>query len=197
MRNEPCPCGSGRKYKKCCDAPVITTPWTPFVEDTDTAQREAHIREFFRRLVQDPNHPYKDYKPEDIEKEIQRELRGRVFVNSLYQVNRYDDAPDMIWLSIKRRDKAPAKDWRHFQRIKNELVGAENEAMEIYPAESRLVDTANQYHLWVFKDPNFRIPVGFNGGRKTIGAEQAQTFGAKQRAFDNPSISRNDSEDCT
>jgi len=29
------------------------------------------------------------------------------------------------------------------------IVGEEHEAFEVYPAESRLVDTANQYHLWV------------------------------------------------
>jgi hypothetical protein len=184
MRNEPCPCGSGRKYKKCCDAPISAVQWTPFVEDTDTLRREAHIRECINALQQLPNNPFKGSREEDIEKEVQRELRGRVFVNSLYQVAMYDDAPEVIWLSIKRRDKAPAKDWRHFQRIKNELVGAENEAIEIYPAESRLVDTANQYHLWVFKDPTFRIPMGFNNGRKTMEPEHAERTGAKQRGFE-------------
>ncbi|MDX1503354.1 MAG: SEC-C metal-binding domain-containing protein [Thermoanaerobaculia bacterium] len=24
-RNEPCPCGSGKKYKKCCGAPAAVT----------------------------------------------------------------------------------------------------------------------------------------------------------------------------
>lgn len=52
-------------------------------------------------------------------------------------------------------------DWRDLQAIKNELVGPEHEAIELYPAESRLVDTANQYHLWVLKDPSQRIPVGW------------------------------------
>jgi len=53
----------------------------------------------------------------------------------------------MLHLSIKRLDKHPVRDWRHFQRIKNELIGEENEAVELYPAQSRLVDTTNQYHL--------------------------------------------------
>ena len=181
MRNEPCPCGSGRKYKKCCDSPIVTTPWTPFIEDTDLSQREAAIRDHFRVLKKDPDSPFKDITEDEIEKEIQRELNGKIFVNSLYQVAVYNNSPDIIWLSIKRRDKSPAKDWRHFQRIKNELVGAEHEAMEIYPAESRLVDTANQYHLWVFKDPSFRIPIGFNRGRKIMDSGQAERTGAKQR----------------
>lgn len=56
----------------------------------------------------------------------------------------------VIHLSIKRRDRHPIHDWRHLQRIKNELVGTEYDAVELYPAERRKVDTANQYHLWVF-----------------------------------------------
>ena len=50
------------------------------------------------------------------------------------------------------------------QRIKNELCGTETEAVEIYPAESRLADTANQYHLWCV-EPGVHFPFGFNDGR--------------------------------
>ena len=39
------------------------------------------------------------------------------------------------YLSIKRKDKKAVHDWRHFQLIKNELVGEEIEAIELYPAE--------------------------------------------------------------
>ena len=31
----------------------------------------------------------------------------------------------------------------------------------MYPAESRLVDTANQYHLFAFADPAVRLPLGW------------------------------------
>jgi hypothetical protein len=34
--------------------------------------------------------------------------------------------------------------------------------MELYPAESRRVDTANQYHIFCFTDPKYRIPFGFS-----------------------------------
>jgi hypothetical protein len=65
-------------------------------------------------------------------------------------------------LNIRNRDgKAIFRDWRHFQEIKNQLVGNENEAIELYPAESRLVDYANSYHLFVHNDPAFRFPFGW------------------------------------
>lgn len=79
-----------------------------------------------------------------------------VYVNDEYQVNlqkqpEHAFADAEIWhLSIKRRTKSPAHDWRDLQAIKNAIVGPEFEAIELYPASSRVVDTANQYHLWVF-----------------------------------------------
>jgi len=69
----------------------------------------------------------------------------------------------MVHLNIRRRDGGPImRDWRHFQQIKNELVGEECEAIELYPAESRKVDTTNKYHLYAVTDPTFRFPVGFD-----------------------------------
>ena len=52
----------------------------------------------------------------------------------------------------------------------------------IYPAETRLVDTANQWHLWVFVDSKVRLPVGFRT-REVGGACEAEVVGAKERAF--------------
>jgi hypothetical protein len=97
--------------------------------------------------------------------------RDTIYVNNLYQVNVSDAEvgegwPEMWHLSVKRRDKAPIRDWRHMQRIKNEIVGEDHEGVELYPAEDRLVDAANQFHMWVLKDPERRWPFGFHEGRQ-------------------------------
>jgi len=91
-----------------------------------------------------------------------------VFRNRLYQVLVYrsyvkasERWPEMHWLSIKRLDRRTIHDWRDMQRIKNEMIGMSHEAVEVYPAESRLLDTSNQYHLWVFADPELQLPFGF------------------------------------
>lgn len=91
-------------------------------------------------------------------------------------------APPMIHLSIKRNDReVPGPErWRDFQRIKNEIVGAEHEAAELYPAESRVVDTANQFHLWAVAVPGLVFPFGFTTGLKLDSDDAAL---AKQRAF--------------
>lgn len=106
----------------------------------------------------------------EVEVMIEQTETNPCFINNLYQVNireEYNDFVEgnVVQLLIKRRDKHPIHNWRHFQQIKNELVGPENEGIELYPAESRLIDTANQYHLWVIADPTKRIKIGYDEGR--------------------------------
>jgi hypothetical protein len=69
----------------------------------------------------------------------------------------------MFELTIRRLDRGPMHDWRHVQQIKNEIVGKENEMVELYPAESRLRDSANQYWFYGFNDPKVCFPFGMLG----------------------------------
>ena len=67
-----------------------------------------------------------------------------------------------IWLSIRIDNGAThLTDWRDFQAIKNDLCGAHLQAVEIYPPEEMLHDTANVFHLWVFP-PTMRLPLGWH-----------------------------------
>ena len=84
------------------------------------------------------------------------------YVNDLYIVDVQDSGGPLVLLSIARRDGGPIfRDWRHFQQIKNDILGPECEAVELYPAESRVVDIGNKYHLIGSRDPAFRFPFGF------------------------------------
>lgn len=75
-----------------------------------------------------------------------------IYANNIYTcIKRIDRV--LTHLSIKRNDTAAIHNWRHLQQIKNDICGDECEAIEIYPPMSRIVDCANQYHLWV-------LPVG-------------------------------------
>jgi hypothetical protein len=91
----------------------------------------------------------------------------------------------MAYVTIKRNDKESIHDWRDLQRIKNELLGPEVEAVELYPAESRLVDTSNQYHLWALPE-GVPWPFGFFDSRLVSSPESAEEVGAKQRPFEDP-----------
>lgn len=81
---------------------------------------------------------------------------------------------ELVHISFHRHDKAPVRDWRHAQQIKNDIVGPEAEGIELYPAESRMVDMANQYHLWVLAEG--RWPIGFDEGRKVLSAAETEAL---------------------
>lgn len=107
-----------------------------------------------------------------------------VAVNGMFTVMARKLAPDRsgmpegVHLSIRRNDRDAIHDWRHLQRIKNELLGAEWEGVELYPAESRKVDAANQFHLWCWP---FRLPFGFQERDVSDDVERAAAVGARQR----------------
>jgi len=82
--------------------------------------------------------------------------------NDLYEVHVEHGEPPLVHLLVSRLDGAPIRNWRHMQQIKNELVGADCEGVELYPAERRLIDQTNMYHLWVINDPSFEFPFGYD-----------------------------------
>lgn len=85
--------------------------------------------------------------------------RQRLWKSRDYVVTMHESDQAGLWLSIRDLDSTTAvHDWRVLQSIKNALAGPEWEAVELYPAESRLVDQANQYHLWCFPE---QLPFGF------------------------------------
>lgn len=97
--------------------------------------------------------------------DLDEEAKNTTFwINDLYHVARrvFPGSP-LVQLNIRRCDGRPIlRDWRHFQQIKNQLVGQECEGVELYPAESRRVDISNKYHIWCHTDPKFRFPFGFD-----------------------------------
>jgi hypothetical protein len=105
----------------------------------------------------------------------------RIWTNDRYTAITRELAGGWTWLSIRRNDRAAGRDWRHFQRIKNDICGPEREALELYPAESRLVDTSNQYHLWVLPAGE-RLPFGYQE-REVMDADDPELarIGARQR----------------
>jgi hypothetical protein len=146
---------------------IEQVPWTPFEERARLAPSMAQIRGTMAQA---------NCSEAEARALFAKELATKLYVNSRYQVS-IEESDSVTHLSIKRVDQESIHDWRDLQRIKNELCGADCEAIELYPAESRVVDLANQYHLWVVRE---RIPVGFTG-RRTTGTAEAEAIGAAQR----------------
>jgi hypothetical protein len=104
-----------------------------------------------------------------------------VWINKFYVVHVKELKEGALWLSIRRQDRKAIRDWRHLQRIKNELAGGEREAVEIFPPQSQLVDGANQYHLWVLPEGQ-TTPFTWREGRQIT--NDSGYAGAQQREFE-------------
>jgi hypothetical protein len=165
--------------------------WIPLERATLVARTEEQIQTMIThcRAI----HP--DLGEPAIREIIERSAReaGEVWKNDRYQahvirwepLNINGRTAPVVQLSIRRLDRGAARDWRDFQRIKNQLVGPECEAVELYPAESRLVDTATQFHLWCVVDPLFRFPFGYT--TRVVTSESGG--GSVQRALDDDATS--------
>jgi hypothetical protein len=113
------------------------------------------------------------------------EASKEVWMNDRYTVIVYRHGGDDGWvkvLSVRRNDRGAVRDWRHVQKIKTEIAGANVEGIQLFPAEDRLVDSANQTWIWCFP-PGVRLPLGFDS--RAIGTpEEAAAMGARQRPFE-------------
>ena len=154
--------------------PGSTPEMTPFVKirreaSTAMLQRRAFLAmpaEFFAQFF-GGRIPTLAEKLFWIERSIIAMTDLNVYHNNLYEVTVGNPSP-FIRLSIRRHDFQPCKEWKHFQQIKNILIGPHHEAVELFPSEDRLIDSNNEYHLWVHPEPNYRFPLGFSQGRVVL-----------------------------
>jgi len=65
-------------------------------------------------------------------------------------------------LAIRRHDGLPVEGWDDLQRIKNEVVGAERVALEVYPRADEVIASANMRHLFVLPE-GFEMPLTIQG----------------------------------
>ena len=145
-----------------------------FVKTTESNLKQLPIKERIKVIQEQAKKlTGKDYPWKLAKKTLAYVSAGTTYVNDIYQVqhcvgNEVHDLFDenlrnkLDYLSIKRHDKKPCRNWTHFQEIKNMICkdGELRFAVEIYPPEMFLVDSANQYHLWVF-DKKVNLGFGF------------------------------------
>ena len=127
------------------------------VEITRASVKKSYKQ--FKKILKENGHSTKKLTLSGMKKQMLLANMEEVYVNDLYEVN-VDYDMDIPHLSIKNKDKSTFVSWQHKQSIKNDILGEEFEAVEIFPAESRLLNTANQYHLWGF--PKGVMQFGWN-----------------------------------
>jgi hypothetical protein len=185
LRHSGCACGEGDSTKTC--VPVKGKPENPDgypVGDEWACESCGTIDPwgdwFAMRLTPEQHATLREYKVAP---------PWRIWRNNVYEIWMYQlplkGWPNMVHLSIKRNDKGVIFDWREMQRIKSELMGAQFEGVQLFPAENRVVDAANQYHMYVLADERQRFPFGCEGrgvdysGRELIAGKRV---GQRRRA---------------
>ena len=147
---------------------LVKTGANPRSEDQLTKEAEKIVKSFPHMTI------------EQAKMGLNRDIYAEIYVNDIYQVAVYrkEEADELVhvdelkgrctWLSIKRRDKRPVNNWQDMQTIKNRLVGVDCDAIQIFPAESRMVNMANQYHLIVLPSDAL-LPFGW--GSRSVDTE--------------------------
>lgn len=79
-------------------------------------------------------------------------LKNNKYIVQIFYKNRGMFGKFFDKYMIRRSDSEPVKDWHDIQRIKNEIIGEDREAFQIFPKQKELVDVANLYWLWVESD---------------------------------------------
>lgn len=93
--------------------------------------------------------------------------RKGCWLNNIYSVQEVPQATEwgeVLCLMIARHDKQPIRSWPDLQRIKDELIGCDRVAVEVYPAAADVVDQAPMSHLWVLP-AEFALPFGLHSAK--------------------------------
>lgn len=108
--------------------------------------------------------PLQRHSREELVEHYRRDPAIEIWSNGRYQVICRTQEPEggnpMKHLSVHLHDRSPMRNWRHLQQIKNEVCGEDWTGIEFFPPEGRLVDSANEYHLFCFP-PEVEFGVGF------------------------------------
>ncbi len=121
--------------------------------------------------------------------QIELQPNETLWQNGTYVVIRREyrvDEAHLIHLSIRRQDNKARPDWRDYQDIKNQLAGPHWEGMELYPDIERVVDVANQSHIWCVP---IRLPFGFKEKLQVDAVASNEQWGATQRPLGDGEVS--------
>lgn len=97
----------------------------------------------------------KDIEPLKVNHPHLNTLVKAFVVNDLYHVY-ISKTGQYTHIRIRRIDDKPICNYVDFQEIKNQFLGDEAEAIQVFPKVSNYVDNTNTYHL--FSWPEMRCP---------------------------------------
>ncbi len=107
-----------------------------------------------------------------------------LYGNDLYSLTVRTLSETELLIGYHRRDRQCIRDWRHEQQMKNEVAGEEAWGVMVYPPESRLVDSSNEFWILV-RASTVPFPYDFLGSeRLVLSPRDAAKVGAVQRPWE-------------
>ncbi len=99
-------------------------------------------------------------------------IKGDSHIRPIYLVT-FEKVGDIEHWRITRYDNKPTHNFMDLWQIKNDLIGKNKVAIEIYPTEKSFKNSSNTYHLWIWKGiegvvPNLETYYDAIGGYENI-----------------------------
>lgn len=123
--------------------------WQPLTQTPDWAVKVKHAQVMEQVRVTFPGVPVEEIK-----------VPAEVWGSSQYTVTVHyldDNRDGFVEVGIHNYHRTTHVPWRHIQQIKNEVFGPDREAVQLFPAEDRLLDSANEY--WIYVYPTGKAPM--------------------------------------
>jgi hypothetical protein len=134
-------------------APTPKKEWEPLTQTPDWAVKVKHFQVMEQVRVTFPGVPVEEIK-----------VPAEVWGSSQYTVTVHyldDNRDGFVEVGIHNYHRTTHVPWRHIQQIKNEVFGPDREAVQLFPAEDRLLDAANEY--WIYVYPTGTAPMRERG----------------------------------
>lgn len=140
--------------------PRILNPIQSFFAQANSREKRSYIAAYEQRRNAMPAVMAPVTLPEDIlaSGKVLGTWNSREFMATAWQVPEHPGIA--CRLSVNRTRLNPTNgawlsgiSWDELYRVKNECGFGDLDAIEVYPAESRLVNVANMRHLWVMEKP--------------------------------------------
>lgn len=119
-------------------APAVPVPLS-------RSDRRARERMFAKAMIKEAGVSRRE-AVEQVRATVRDLEQDALFKSSLYQVMVRER--DGLHVTVKRLDREPIFERDDLIEIGRQFMPTDAIAVELYPAESRIVDTANQYHLF-------------------------------------------------
>lgn len=125
----------------------------------DRAGQRAYMREYEKQRLKDKPYMHMREVPEDMQSRILGIWQSQNFFATAWNPGEGEaNGKLMCRLTVNRRELQANGSWKdgitwdELQLVKSDCGFGNYDAVEVYPADDKLVNVANMRHLWVFKE---------------------------------------------